>query len=370
MDGELTNSAGPNRLFIAGSNDQYLAQIEQAVHSFYEPQSFTDSHELMDVLYSKTPSALVLDSALPGMPGVDVISKIRGLIGGDAMPIIFTIAAGRQDVIEAANKFPGVVCLEKPYKRSDLLNVIADQINGFVEAKWEKIEPVQRNALKKTLGSFTAIADTLINGEELDYGVVKDNCVDLVRAVQSNNFKEILQGVKEHHNYTYAHSMRVATLLSLFGDAIGITGEDHMTLTTGGLLHDVGKMSIPHEILNKKGKLDDEERLLMNDHVLFTTQFLERSTTVPKGAMVIAGQHHEKLDGTGYPNGFAGPQVNKLARMACIIDIFSALTDERSYKAAMSPEKAFGIMEDMGGYHLDKLLLKTFKDMLLSGVLH
>ena len=354
-------------LFIAGRSDQYLGQIEQAVLSFYQPRTFTDHRELLDVLYNSRPSALVLDSSLPGMSGIDVISRVRGLVGSDAVPIVFTIAAGRKDIVDEANKFSGVICLEKPYKRTDLLNALNNQINGLVEAKWEKIEPVQRAALRKTLSSFNAIADTLVEGGELNYFTFKESCRDLVQAVQDNNFKSILKGIKDHHNYTYTHSMRVATLLSLFGTAIGITGEDHMTLTAGGLLHDVGKMSIPYEVLNKKGKLDEAERLVMNSHVPHTMYLLEKSPTVPKGALIIAGQHHEKLDGTGYPNGLAGKQINQLARMACIIDVFSALTDERSYKPALSPAQSFEIMEDMSGPHLDAVLLSVFKDLLLSG---
>jgi len=152
-------------LFIAGRSEQYRGQIEQAVLSFYQPRTFTDHRELLDVLYNSRPSALVLDSSLPGMSGIDVISRVRGLVGSDAVPIVFTIAAGRKDIVDEANKFSGVICLEKPYKRTDLLNALNNQINGLVEAKWEKFEPVQRAALRKTLSSFNAIADTLVEGK-------------------------------------------------------------------------------------------------------------------------------------------------------------------------------------------------------------
>ncbi len=161
--------------------------------------------------------------------------------------------------------------------------------------------------------------------------------------------------------------MRVATLLSLFGAAIGIKGEEHMTLTAGGLLHDVGKMVIPHEVLNKAGKLDEAEFVVMKSHVTHTLDYLEKTQTLPSGVIIIAGQHHEKLDGTGYPFGLKGAELNQLGRMASIIDVFSALTDRRVYKPPMEPEKAFSIMGNMQG-HLDQTLLLVFKEMLLDSV--
>ena len=161
--------------------------------------------------------------------------------------------------------------------------------------------------------------------------------------------------------------MRVATLLSLFGAAIGIKGEEHMTLTAGGLLHDVGKMVIPHEVLNKADKLDEAEFVVMKSHVTHTLDYLEKTQTLPSGVIIIAGQHHEKLDGTGYPFGLKGAELNQLGRMASIIDVFSALTDRRVYKPPMEPEKAFSIMGNMQG-HLDQTLLLVFKEMLLDSV--
>ncbi|MBT5036276.1 MAG: HD domain-containing protein [Rhodospirillaceae bacterium] len=136
--------------------------------------------------------------------------------------------------------------------------------------------------------------------------------------------------------------MRVATFLSLFGNTLGIKGDDLMTLSTGGLLHDVGKMHIPHEVLNKPGKLSDEEFVIMKSHVNCSVEFLNQTSDLPKGVTIVAGQHHEKLDGTGYPHGIEGGKLNELARMASIIDIFSAITDRRvycpsSYKLEQSP---------------------------------
>jgi HD-GYP domain-containing protein (c-di-GMP phosphodiesterase class II) len=175
-----------------------------------------------------------------------------------------------------------------------------------------------------------------------------------------------LRGVRGHDNYTYAHSLRVATLLSLFGGNIGLSTDDQSMLATGGLLHDLGKLQIPIRILNKSGRLTKEEFLAMQRHVPATLSLLENCPDLPKGVFIMAGQHHERLDGTGYPNGLKGNQLNQLARMISIVDVFTALTDRRVYKQPMLPEKALAIMSNEMTAHLDMQLLAFFRHMLLD----
>jgi putative nucleotidyltransferase with HDIG domain len=190
-----------------------------------------------------------------------------------------------------------------------------------------------------------------------------------VNAVAQHDFKGILNGVKEHDNYSYAHSLRVATLLSLFGHTLGLKKEDQLVLASGGLLHDAGKISIPHEVLNKPGRLTEPEFMVMKSHVTETIKFLNNSPDMPKPVIIIAAQHHEKLDGTGYPNGLKGGELNDLARMASIVDVFSALTDRRVYKPPMEAETALGIMTEQMKSHLDQHFVSLFKSMLLDAVI-
>ncbi|CAK0779451.1 hypothetical protein CCP2SC5_80064 [Azospirillaceae bacterium] len=162
------------------------------------------------------------------------------------------------------------------------------------------------------------------------------------------------------------HSLRIATLLGYFAKNSGFSKQDQLLLVSGGLLHDAGKMSIPHEVLNKPGRLDPDERKVMEGHVPATTDFLNATEGVPYGVRVIAEQHHEKLDGSGYPKGLKGYELNELARIAAIVDIFSALTDRRVYKPSMPAEKAIDIMEKQMGSHLDMSIFALFKMLLLD----
>lgn len=172
--------------------------------------------------------------------------------------------------------------------------------------------------------------------------------------------------MRSHDNYTYAHSLQVATLLALFGHSLGLSKEEQAILASGGLLHDVGKMTIPNEVLNKPGRLTPAEFIVMKGHVEASIAHLERCPDLPKSILTIAAQHHEKLNGTGYPYGLNGKRLDELARMASIIDVFSALTDRRVYKPSMTAEAALQIMTDQMGSHLDMRLVGLFRQMLLD----
>ena len=194
------------------------------------------------------------------------------------------------------------------------------------------------------------------------------HCEFLDEAIRNNRVQDLLRGIRGHDNYSYVHSVRIATFLGLLGKFLGIKGDDLNGLTSGGLLHDVGKLSIPHEVLNKPGRLTEEEFDVMKGHVTTTIETLSMEDDLPNGIAKIAGQHHEKLDGSGYPQGLVGNQLNELARMAAIADVFGTLTDRRIYKPAMAPEAAIDLMKTMEG-HLDQSMLRLFQEMLLDGAM-
>jgi len=213
------------------------------------------------------------------------------------------------------------------------------------------------------VSEFQQMSKAIDNGEPLNVEAAQESCEPLIESIKNQQIHGVLDNVKGHHNYTYVHSLRVATFLSIFGHATGMRGDDMLTLATGGLLHDVGKMVTPQGVLNAPRKLKDNEWDVMKGHVEHSMEILERTPGVTKGMRIIAGQHHEKLDGTGYPLGLKGRQLNDLARMSAIVDIFGALTDVRSYKAAFTPEKAFSILESMDD-GLDQSLVKKFRVVL------
>lgn len=359
-------TANKTDIFVISGHAKHLHDISKALMSFYIVHAFNDVGHLSEALSAFHPTAIIVDEDVPPVGGLTIVQQLRRTPSLSLIPVVFTAKKTSLEEIAMSQAMALVRTLVKPYRFSALLKAISDQVNAHVEAQWEMMETTQKAALENTLSSFNSVADLIAEGKELPYNEIQQSCEPLVTAVQSGNFKDLLQGVKGHDNYSYVHSLRVATFLSLFGDHLGIKGNDMSILATGGVLHDVGKMMIPHQVLNKPGRLDDDELVVMRSHVTETIDFLNNTPGLPRGVTIIAGQHHEKLDGTGYPYGLKGKELNELARMAAIIDVFSALTDRRCYKDPMSPVKAMDIMEDMGPGHLDQHFLLAFKELLLD----
>ena len=349
---------------VIDANPGHRRQVALALTSFYQIADYAQFDTAMAELTHSPPCVLLVDEMAGPRGGGDPIPVIRRQLPG--VPIIRTLNRSLAHLGETARDTDA--CLEKPFRRSSLVRTISGLVNKSVEAKWETLAPQYRDSLQRTVESFNDISDLIDRGEPLEYKGVCNACSSLVDAVSKHDFKVILDNVKDYDNYSYVHSLRVATLLSLFGHTIGLKGDDMNLLASGGLVHDIGKMKIPHEVLNKPGRLDDAELQVMRSHVPKSVDYLTLCDSLPKGVIIIAEQHHEKLNGGGYPKGLKGGQLNELARMASIVDIFSALTDRRVYKEPMPPEEALSLMTDRMADDLDMNLLTLFKGMLLDAV--
>ena len=372
-----------NRLPLAvlvGSDDTRLGGLQTALSFLFRVTVFENARKAVMRLHSDPPRLFVVDDAGQAERGLQTVLNIRealarlaqdhsaaqGLDGAgqqDAfkdVPIAFLTTSKDGAFSKKIERAGADAVMSWPINRHSFLATVSRLLRKRVEAAWEDLPPVQKTALKETVKTFRTISDCIEKGEPLPIQEVRESCGPLIEAVRSNEFSGILDGVRNHDDYTYAHSVRVATFLSLFGHHIGIRGDDLLTLSSGGLVHDVGKMDITTNILNKPGRLSDEEFGVMKGHVERTTDVLDRSDGISQGVRVIAEQHHEKLNGGGYPNNLEGAQLNELARMAAIADIFGALTDRRPYKDPHSPEKALEIMESMSD-ELDQSLLKKLR---------
>jgi HD-GYP domain-containing protein (c-di-GMP phosphodiesterase class II) len=365
---QLTKSPHVALVAVIDSNPSFRAEVAQAMVSLYNIDEYSDPDLAMEGLCRNLPSVILVDDEMAPRGGFDFIRRIKKITALAGIPTIVTSKRAESQIADDLNQCGASGCLTKPFLRSVLISMVTAQINRYVEAGWESLPERDKATLKGTVAVFNNISDFIAAGEEVPFNSVKDACAPLIDAVGQNDFQGILNGVKEHDNYSYAHSLRVATLLSLFGHTLGLKKSDQLVLASAGLLHDAGKISIAHEVLNKAGVLSEAEFVVMKSHVTETIKFLNLSPQIPKPVIVVASQHHEKLDGTGYPYGLKGGELNDLARMAAIVDVFSALTDRRVYKPAMPAETALGIMTGKMGNHLDQHFVLLFKNMLLDAV--
>jgi putative two-component system response regulator len=155
----------------------------------------------------------------------------------------------------------------------------------------------------------------------------------------------LAQTVEHRDPYTGKHCQRLAVASVMLGEALGLPSQDLTSLYRGGFLHDIGKIAIPDSILFKRGKLTEEEWDVMRGHPLRGEEICRGMRSLWP-VLPIIRNHHERWDGSGYPDRLAGEQIPLTARILQVADIFDALTTERPYKLALSPEEAFAVMEE------------------------
>ena len=170
-----------------------------------------------------------------------------------------------------------------------------------------------------------------------------------------------LTDLRVHDMYTFAHSVNVAMLSALLGVLCNLTAEELSELTLGTLMHDIGKLSIPREILNKPSRLDDAEFAVIKRHPIEGSNLI-RSLPIPnaKQLSIVARQHHEHMDGRGYPDRRREKQIHIYGRIAAIADVYDALTSVRPYKKAYPPSLAYHMMKNCSAGHFDEELLGLF----------
>lgn len=169
-----------------------------------------------------------------------------------------------------------------------------------------------------------------------------------------------LIGLKNKDDYTFLHSVSVCTLMVAFGRSLGLTGDALRELGIGGLLHDVGKTKVPEAVLNKPGSLTDEEFALIKRHPGDGHAILLETPGVGPIPLDITRHHHERIDGSGYPDRLAGDAITRAARMAAIVDVYDAITADRCYHKGMVATEALRKMWEWSKTHFDNSMLQAF----------
>jgi putative nucleotidyltransferase with HDIG domain len=187
----------------------------------------------------------------------------------------------------------------------------------------------------------------------------------ILKAIKHSSLREWLTTVGCHHTDTYRHCLFVTGFAVAFAQHLGMREDDQRRLARAALLHDVGKAFIPVVILDKPGKLTEEEMDEMRKHPRRGYEALAAEGSFPPEMLDVVLHHHELLDGSGYPNALNGNQVSDIVRLTTIFDIYSALVEERPYRLPFTHARAFSIMEKMGD-KIDQHLLQAFRPVVLG----
>jgi len=166
--------------------------------------------------------------------------------------------------------------------------------------------------------------------------------------------------IREGDTYTFQHSVSVCTLLVTFCRYMELSPEVIHEAGIGGMLHDIGKMRVPDHILNKPGKLTDPEFDIMKSHVVLGLETLRQTPGISGTVIQVAGEHHERFEGSGYPERVKGAEISVLGRMAAIVDVYDAITSNRIYHKGMEPPAALTKLFEWSEQHFDPELVQHF----------
>lgn len=279
------------------------------------------ARQALEILESERVDLIVLDMIMPGMDGLDCCRHIRSNRRTELIPVLML-----SSVPSVENEIEGI-------------GAGADE---FVHKPFHP--EVVRTRIRSLLRHKAAV-DRLEESEAI--------------------LMTLAETVEQRDRYTAGHCERLARLSVALGIAVGLPRRALLALHRGGYLHDIGKLAIPDDVLFKPGKLDDSEWAVMRTHTVVGEQICRHMKSLAS-VLPIIRSHHEKWDGTGYPDGKAGAEIPLLARVLQYADIYDALTSTRPYKRAFTSEEAIEIMreETQRGWR-DPKLFPVFADLVL-----
>jgi len=220
-------------------------------------------------------------------------------------------------------------------------------------------------AARRILGEAAGVVDGLLQDVRLGRQLDPAKARPLVRTMHASVLRNpgaliSLSRIKDADTYTFQHSVSICALLVSFCHALGMDAATVEEAGLGGLLHDVGKMKVPNEVLNKPGRLTEEEFHIMKSHAALSRELLLGVPGISEMVIQIAGEHHEKVGGGGYPRGIAGPEISQIGRMTAIVDVYDALTSNRVYHKGAEPSGVLKRLLEWSGTHLDGDLVQQF----------
>lgn len=226
-----------------------------------------------------------------------------------------------------------------------------------LEKELERARQVQAKARRQV----TALFNEARMGKVLDVSTVAPLVDDIHASIERNAGALLsLVRLKTADDYTYMHSVAVCALMISLGRRLGLDGELLHQAGMAGLLHDIGKMGVPPNVLNKPGKLSDEEFAVVRRHPQQGWDILRAAGVTSEVALDVCLHHHERVDGKGYPEKLSGEQISLFSRMGAVCDVYDAISSTRCYKSAWSPGESIKRMAGWRQGHFDERVFQAF----------
>ncbi len=287
-------------------------------------------------------NVILLDLRMPIMNGLDTLEILKNDSIFSKIPVIVVTANSEEK--HKALKLGANDFLSKPVDTEEL--ILRTFNHSQLHKSQQKLEELNQNLDELVLQKTLKLQEALNFAQETEYEIS-------LRLGKASEYRDLETGM---------HIKRMSRYSALLGKLSGMDADEEKLLLYSSPLHDIGKIGIPDAILLKPGKLDNSEFELMKQHSSIGGLMLSDGDRFPiiKAGKIIATQHHEKYDGTGYPNKLHGDEIHIYAKIVAIADVFDALSSKRVYKAAFPLEKTLAIIEEGRGTHFDPIVLDLF----------
>ena len=314
-------------ILVVDDDTMNLSLVSELLREDFRVNTADTGRKALEQLEDSIPDLILLDVYMPDMGGIDVIRQLKTTEKYADIPVVF-LTSDADDDTEIQGFYEGAVdFLRKPFRK----NVAIQRIRRILE-----LDYLKKN-LQEEVTKQTALAeDRRRSVERLSLQMVQS----LANAIDAKD------------SYTNGHSTRVARYAGMIAEKMGYSGEQLERLRYAGLLHDIGKIGIPEEIINKPAKLTDEEYAIIKTHSAIGGSILKEITEIPEIA-VGARWHHERYDGRGYPDHLAGEDIPELARIIGVADSYDAMTSNRSYRGLLPQEVVLDEVEKGKGSQFD-----------------
>ena len=307
---------------------------------YMQVHSTQDPTQVVSLVKSLKPDLICLDIRMPQINGFQVMGQLK---------------------IIQHDTFLPVLVLTSEDDRETRLRALESGAKDFLHKPFDKIEVLMRirNLLEASLLNRTILLqkETLEETVRVRTQQLKDTQLEIVQ--------RLAQAAEHRDNETGSHIVRMSHYAVVLGRACGMNDEDCDTLFHATPMHDVGKLGIPDSILLKPGKLDADEWEIMKQHTVIGARLLANSQSpILQMGERIALTHHEKWDGSGYPNRLEGEDIPLVGRICAVADVFDALSSKRCYKDPWPLEKTLQEIRSLSGIHFDPRLVEMFDELL------
>lgn len=321
-----------------GKNIQVVANLLKDEH--YHLSYAMSGDQALEVLKERIYDLVLLDIMMPGLNGFETCKRIKKLPHYSETPVIFLTARDDHDSIVEGFESGGQDYVTKPFNTSELIARVRTHL------KLRAFENAQQQKIDKAVEELQKLNEELENSQK--------EVVFTMGAIAETRSKE-----------TGMHVKRVAEYSKLLAILSGVPIHEADIVALASPMHDLGKVGIPDNILNKPGPLTDKERKIMDTHALLGYEMLKNSKRqIMQTAAIIALEHHEKWDGSGYPYKKSGEDIHLFGRITALADVFDALCSKRCYKQPWNDEQIFDLIKEQKGIHFDPTLVNLFFENL------